>query len=220
MSKYSIELRTLVSDPLFDLFDFEYTFYTDDFNVRKTFEQKFIDHFYFDEIGSETVARFKWMLKSKLNVIMPYYRQLYETELKAKDINFLLNKDLREEYERTLSSDSDEKIDTNATTSNNTNSTANSKVSNIDNGVSAVNLNPGNLTGVSQDTNQTTNAFNSNNNVKRNTQGEITERTVTTSQGNIGITSSAELLKKWREVLINIDQMILNECKDLFMLVY
>ena len=40
------------------------------------------------------------------------------------------------------------------------------------------------------------------------------------SQGNIGITSSAELLQKWRDVLINIDQLILGECEDLFMQIY
>ena len=36
------------------------------------------------------------------------------------------------------------------------------------------------------------------------------------SQGNIGTTSSAELLDKWRECLINIDKIIIDECKDLF----
>ena len=40
------------------------------------------------------------------------------------------------------------------------------------------------------------------------------------SQGNIGITSSAELLQKWRDVLINIDEMIIEECRDLFMMIY
>ena len=29
-----------------------------------------------------------------------------------------------------------------------------------------------------------------------------------------------ELLERWREVLINIDQMIIDDCKDLFMLIY
>ena len=41
-----------------------------------------------------------------------------------------------------------------------------------------------------------------------------------TSQGNIGITSSAELLDKWRQVLINIDLMIFEECNDLFMQIF
>ena len=40
------------------------------------------------------------------------------------------------------------------------------------------------------------------------------------SQGNIGITSSAELLTKWRETLLNIDLMIFEECNDLFMQIF
>ena len=34
------------------------------------------------------------------------------------------------------------------------------------------------------------------------------------------VASSAELLQKWREVLINIDEMIIKDCHDLFMQVY
>ena len=54
-------------------------------------------------------------------------------------------------------------------------------------------------------------------NRRENTQ---TETITFKSQGNIGVTSSAELLQKWREVLINIDEMIINDCRDLFMQVY
>ena len=50
-----------------------------------------------------------------------------------------------------------------------------------------------------------------------NTQSE----TITLkSQGNIGVTSSAELLEKWREVLINLDEIIIEDCRDLFMQIY
>ena len=50
--------------------------------------------------------------------------------------------------------------------------------------------------------------------------GKTVEKTDLQSQGNIGITSSAELLQKWREVLINIDEIIIEECRDLFMRIY
>ena len=50
--------------------------------------------------------------------------------------------------------------------------------------------------------------------------GENEQLTELISKGNIGITSSAELLKQWRQVLINIDEMIIEECRDLFMLLY
>ena len=48
----------------------------------------------------------------------------------------------------------------------------------------------------------------------------LSEKTSFLSQGNIGVTSSAELLDKWRQVIINIDQLILNELEDLFLDIY
>ena len=49
---------------------------------------------------------------------------------------------------------------------------------------------------------------------------KMVEKTDLLSQGNIGITSSAELLQKWRDVLINIDEIIIKDCRDLFMQLY
>ena len=37
------------------------------------------------------------------------------------------------------------------------------------------------------------------------------------SKGNIGITSSAELLEKWRSIIIDIDNEIIEEADKLFM---
>lgn len=219
-NKYSIELRTLLNDELFDVFSFDYDFYTDDEDIKKKFEQKFKDHYLFDEIGAETVARWKHQLKSRLNMIAPYYRQLYETELKSKDIDFMLNKDLREEFERVVegTEQSNSKGATNGT--NNGDSKTHSKVSNLDNGVASVSMDRGDLTGESEDQSTTTNETKTNTTAQNEKTDKQTEKTILVSQGNIGSTSSAELLERWRDVLINIDQMIIDECKDLFMMIY
>ena len=50
--------------------------------------------------------------------------------------------------------------------------------------------------------------------------GNSNEEYTLIGQGNIGITSSAELLDKWRQVLLNIDLMIFEECNDLFMQIF
>lgn len=219
-NKYTIELRTLLEDEAFEVFSFDYDFYTDDPKIRAKFEQKFKDHYLFDEICCETVARWKHMLKSKLNMMAPYYKQLYQTELKSQNIEFLLNKDLREEFERTV--EGVKQSDTTSTSSGSSagKSSTDSKVSNLDNGVSEAKLSSGYLTGVSNDTssNSTNNQSNATNQNKET--DKQTEKTILVSQGNIGTTSSAELLERWRDVLINIDQMIIDDCKDLFMLIY
>ena len=102
MANYSMELWEMLDNPLTPIFNFNYEFYCDDLEVKKKFEEKFINHYWLHEIGCETPARWNQMLKSRLNLIMPYYRQLYQTELASQNINFLLNKDLRETFIREI----------------------------------------------------------------------------------------------------------------------
>lgn len=212
MARYTIEINSLLQDKYFKLFNFDYDFYTDDENLKKAFETKFIDRYLFHEIGFETVARFKHYLKERLNSIAPYYKQLYETELKSKNINFLLNKDLLETFEREIENNGLNETDMK---SNDTMSQKN-KESSLENGNADLGLNQGNLTSVSQTDGQSGSNANSSTNINTNTK----ERTSMLSQGNIGVTSSAELLRDWRSVLINIQNMIIEDCSDLFMQIY
>ena len=208
MSKYTLELNQIVNDLDFNLFDFEYNLY--DNELKSVFEKKFIDHFYFFEIGLTPIARFKKALQIKLNDIFPYYRQLYQTELRCNDIDFMLNKDLKEEYTRQLTGNSS--VNQSSTSSSNdtslniNNDTPQNKIDDLDKYMTSASKNTDNSTMTSNGTNSAEN--------------NSTETYSLVSQGNIGVTSSAELLEKWRNVLINIDQMIFEECNDLFMLIY
>ena len=235
MANYTIELRELLEDEFFTLFDFDYPFYTDLEERRRLFQEKFCDHYYFDEIGFETGARFKHSLKSRLTMVMPKYVQLYESELKAKGIEFLLNKDLKEEFVRTVESNSQNQQSNQSTsnskgssqgTSSNSNQSESSG-SNLDNGLSSTNLSS-RVTSKDSSTykdsgsssHQSSDEATSTGNSTSNSKDNVLEKTTFISQGNIGVTSSAELLEKWRSVMINIDEMLINECEDLFMVVY
>ena len=304
MSQYTMEIRELVNNPLTPLFNFEYPFYCESEPLKKAFEEKFINHYFFHEIGCETFGRWEQMLKSRLTLKMPYYRQLYETYLASKDINFLLNKDLLETIEHTITQSSNGLLQNNAsfnqqsnsnttlsnqqegnstheessnqqsttevssshqnqTTSDTTSSHQNQiNESRIENGVSQASLETGYLTGVSQttgsdenqsqtnqtgsdenhsQTNQTgsssltlTNeqSMNQTSSDETGTEGtssgeqqttnqsNLTEKTTLISQGNIGITSSAQLLKEWRDILLNMDELIIKDCEDLFIQIY
>lgn len=218
--KYSIELREIVSDPLFNLFDFDYPFYSEDLELKESFEDRFIEHYYFHEIGFETVARFKHALRSKLRDVMPYYAQLYKSELQAKGVNFLTNKDLREEFIREITGNNSTNIQSESESSSDVKSKTNSKISNLDNGVSSVSLHDGNLTGVSQDDTENSSTSKAESGSKTSNERNQTEKTVFVSQGNIGITPTAHLLKSWRDVMINIQLQLIEEMNDLFMMVY
>ena len=217
MSRYTIELRE-IENCICYLFPKGFPFYTDSEELRQNFLQKFYDEYMFREIGFETVERFKRSLLGKLNKIMPYYTQLYHTELESKNINFLLNKDLIETFEREVSGSSE--VNSNSTTSANGSSTASSNDIIYDTPNTRIDDMTKYPTQGSQGENTATSSSNAtsiNNQTGENTQ---TEKTSLISKGNIGVTSSAQLLKEWREVIINIDEMILNELEDLFMLLF
>ena len=207
MSKYTLELRYMYEDKNFTLFDFPYNLYDND--LKPWFEEKFYQHFMFYEIGFDTIGLFKQRLMSKLNDIFPYYKQLYETEIRTKEIDFMLNKDLKESYVRELTSNSNSNQESNVT-SNSLSTAGQLTPSLIANSQKIDKF---------MDTAQKDNAS-SNSTSSGESNGNSREEYTLTSQGNIGITSSAELLTKWRETLLNIDLMIFEECNDLFMQIF
>ena len=100
MANYTIELREIVKE--YDIFRFNYPFY--DEHKRKEFEEKFIKHFYFREIGTETIDRFLFFLEEKFNTVFPYYNELFKTSIIEYDK--LNNYDVKESYSINRESDS------------------------------------------------------------------------------------------------------------------
>ena len=78
MSKYTTELRYLIENN-FDIGLKDYPIF--DENYRESLNQKIINHYYFREIGFETAELFKRYLNNTMNEIMPYYNQLFKSEL-------------------------------------------------------------------------------------------------------------------------------------------
>lgn len=100
MSKYTTEVRYIceVSAGLVESTDymkvedvikkalpivFDFSFPIFDENYRSVLETKILKHFYTREIGLETVGLWKLKLNTKLNEIMPYFNQLYKSQLYA-----------------------------------------------------------------------------------------------------------------------------------------
>lgn len=96
MAKYTVELRDVIKSG-FNLFDFPYQFY--DEKQKPEFEKKFIQHFYFHEIGTETVGRFQHNLKVKFDEVLPYYNMLFETT--NIDYDLLNNYNVTEKFNKT-----------------------------------------------------------------------------------------------------------------------
>lgn len=218
MNRYTIELCNIEEDLGYNLFDENFPFYEP--SLREQFVKKFYDRYRFREIGAETIYRFKLMLNGRLNLIMPYYNQLYQTELEAKKINFMLNKDLKETFVREITGQNNVESTSSTNTTGESNSTSEGRF--LDTPSSRVTDEEleGYLTTAQKDkVNGRTiaNGSSTNTSLGNNNQRETTDLV---SQGNIGITSSGQLLEDWRKTIINIDMMILDELQDLFFGLY
>ena len=231
MANFTMEVREMMSQPLVNgVFTFDYEFYSDNVQDKETFEKLFVSHFYFREIGFETPERFKVKLQSKLNLIMPYYRQLAMTEWdKVRSIEQMMeSKNLTETTEHIQSIQGNSETQSNQSSSSNATqnatSTNESKASNLADGVSQSSLDDGYLTAAGK-TEQTDNTQSeatgkTNQSVLGNNEQQLTEKTTFTSNGDIGIQTPAYAIAEWRKIIININQMIINECDDLFMKIY
>lgn len=215
-SKYTLQLYYIYKDDSYNLFDQPYNLYNNE--LKPYFQEKFFQHFMFYEIGFDNINIFKQHLISTLNDIYPKYKQLYETEIRCQNIDFMLNKDLKESYIRKLNGESEGNSQATSTSDNTSNT----------NDLSIANDTPQNkiddldkyMTSASKSNSNSSNNSTSNANNTIKNKSNNTEEYELISQGNIGITSSAELLEKWRNVLINIDLMIFKELENLFLFVF
>ena len=224
MSNYTIELRFLENPPMTKLFDFSYDYYmkglvSDEVyeQKKKEFENKFLEFYYFDEIGYKTPDRFKQRLKNYLDMGFKKWQERYKTELEVErqNINFLLNKDLIEE--RITEGNATGNSSTTSTSTSNSNTTANNKNTVNDTPDTRFTTTENFATSITNDE-TTTNSSSTGNGETTNTSNQnssLNERF--TSKGNIGVTSSAELLEKWREVIIDIDNEIIKNADMFFM---
>ena len=224
MSNYTIELRFLDNPPIYKLFNFDYDYYMKGLvpdevyeQKKKEFENKFIDFYYFDEIGYKTPDRFKQRLKNYLDMGFKKWQERYNTELEVQkqNINFLLNKDLIEE--RITEGNATGNSSTTSTSITNSNTTANNKNTVNDTPDTRFTSTENFATSITNDE-STTNSSNTGSGETTNTSSQnsnVNERFI--SKGNIGVTSSAELLEKWREVIIDIDNEIIEGAEKFFM---
>lgn len=200
--------------------------------------QKILKHYYLREICCETVGIWTLWMNTRLEEIMPYYNQLYES---AKiEFNPMHDVDLTREHKRTENETASGNRDTtgNRDTNITSNGTSNRTTSTDENKKDLYSDTPqGALTGVENETYLTnarkiTDNVNGNdntevNNTEKNTSDysdkeettsnvDTTEDYLETLVGKQGTESFSSLLNKFRETFLNIDMMVIDEFSDLF----
>ena len=135
MATYTMPLKTIIEQPTqnrndltlkqrlevgrVNLFkDMDYPIFNE--NYRSEFETKFIRYFYNKEIGFETESLFKFELETWLQINMPYYNQLFESELLEYDpltnIAMQFDQDLKQDTTLDTTKDSQEDSTSNSVT--------------------------------------------------------------------------------------------------------
>ena len=192
--------------------------------TREQLNNKILNYYKYREIGFETVGRFLDELETSLNEIMPYYNQLFYSA--DQDFNMIYNVD----YVRTIDRDRDNTSNTTATSNTTTSesTTSNNKTVSSDtpqSNISTANTDIDNVEYANNISwNKDTGSGSGTSNGSATTSGTAneSESTVETTKGNFGVTSAQDLIKKYREIIINIEQQIINDPRisELFMLVY
>lgn len=209
-----------------------------DENYRSVLCKKILKHYYLREICCETVGIWTLWMNTRLEEIMPYYNQLYES---AKiEFNPMHDVNLTREHKRTENETASGNRDTtnNSTTDVTSNGATNRTTSSDENKKDLYSDTPqGVLTGVENETYLTNarkitdsvsgsdvaNVSNTEKNVGSSTNNEATTSNVDTTEnyieslvGKQGTESFSSLLNKFRETFLNIDMLVIEEFSDLF----
>lgn len=195
----------------FPIFDEEY---------RSELCKKILRHYYTREICCETVGRWKLFLSDKMKNIMPYYNQLYQSELlKIQPLvsvdRSVSHKGVGNETKTTSS---------NATNTNNSRTDGSTETWSYysdtpQGGINGLDTNDY-LTNATHNTgtdltNSTVNGATSANETGKGSRNDMYVDKILGYEGN-----QSEMLLKFRETFLNIDMMIINELKDLFFTIY
>lgn len=249
MSKYTTEVRFICEnsaglsesegadniDSILDkcwnkVFNFEFPIF--DENYRQVLCKKILKHYYTREIAHETVGRWKLALNAKLNEIMPYYNQLYKSELLEfnpfYDVDLTRSRDGKGTSNRTSNN-----TETNSGTSINDSSGSGTSNTNTLNRFSDTPQNSMDTQGIADSVPLTTVTKVNEDNTTTNKSTDIltrsdnktgsgtenisnTDKYTETVKGKQGTENYSSLLKKFRETFLNIDMMIIEDCSDCF----
>lgn len=201
------------------IFDFEYPYFNSDH--KKSLEQKILSHYYMYEIGVETPALWKLLLKNKMREIMPYYNQL----LKSETIEFNPMHNVKYNTKSTKKDDGITNMKNGtvveATSETNdifksTTAFADTPQGNLPNPEMVANNYLTNAT-INNSTDDTKGKNNSETNVNGNSDYKDNSEYNMDVEGKNSGESFSKMLEQFRDTFLNIDIMIINELNGLFM---
>ena len=200
-SKGCFNINEIIEQSRSKIFSFDYPIF--DEKYRGVLETKILKHYYTREIGLETVGLWLHKLDVKMNEIMPYYNQLYNSCL--LEFNPFYNTDFTTKRDIKTNEKGNSKDETNSTTKEWElySDTPQGSVKNLENETYL--------------TNATKNTGNGNTLNKGETNVDNVQDYLETVKGKVGGENYSSLLEQYRKTFLNIDMMIIDDLSDLFM---
>lgn len=188
--------------------------------TRAELNSKILSYYRFYEIGFETVGRFIFELETALNEIMPRYNQLFYSA--DQDFNPIYNVD----YKKTIMGENNSNTSSAGTSSDSSTSTEYGKGVNSKTPQDLLDIATEDIDDVNYADDATWNKNTGSSTGTNTTTGNSTSNgsnsTIETTKGNFGVVSAQDLIIKYRETILNIEQLIINDprIKELFMLIF
>ena len=188
--------------------------------TREELNNKILNFYRFREIGFETVGRFLFELETTLKEIMPKYNQLFYSA--DQDFNPIYNVD----YKKTVVGEQNANTNTNSTGSDTSTNEEYTKSVNAKTPQDLLNIGNTGIDTVNYADDASWGKSSGGTTGTSNTSGNSTSNgstsSIETTKGNFGVVSAQDLILKYRETILNIEQLIINDPRiaELFMLVY
>lgn len=220
-SKVTIELGELVESGV-KVWDFEYPSYYNG-EEKKAFEQLVLDHYRFRQIGQETPGRFLHGFRTRILEIMPYYIELYKSvELMATVEDPFKAYDLTETFTKRTTNSSDNTFSSESSGSSNESGSNSLKHRFSRTPQGAIDLIDDYMTEASLDDGDNSKDITTSDTGSSSgtSESEGSETYELRRFGNIGVQPLGQEIEYYRKALINVDMMVIDELKDLFLKVY
>ena len=219
MANYTMAIYEIMEDKVLypdGIFPKDYLFYTNDAKIKKEFEELFLNHYMTSEIGFETVYRWQQAFKAKMMLITPMLKQRWELYQDwEKDLDYLYDTN---EYTEKRITDSTGSGVSNSTNNNSGSSDTEHKGSDTNNGVALIGATEGRMT-----TNSITDSSYTNQGTSNSTssnEGRVEDNFEHKEKRTSLMYPSADLVVKRRELLFDLNREIIEQCRDLFMMIY
>ena len=227
-SKDYTQVDSIIASAQSQIFD-GYPLYDEEY--RDVLNSKILKHYYTREICEETYGLWKLRLNTKMNEIMPYYNQLYRSAMiefnPLYDTDIEITKKNDNKRQQTDSGNSRN----NSTTTGASESTQNSNntqydyfsdtpqgqlTETLENHMYLTTADKNTTSSQVNDNTSSSATSNGTNTYTSNSVANTTDDYIEKIKGKRGTLSFSNLVKEFRETMLNIDMMIIDELKPLF----